>query len=290
LRTKLWEIFFCVHGGIGPEFSSLSNLEDVNRYGDPPNNGLMNDLLWADPAKEDQTTPFIFNESRGTSWFFNRETVETLLKNIDCVCMLRGHEVQKTGYFEHYFDKTKEERKIPYVITLFSAPNYCDKYENKGAYLEITDTEYKIHDVQWEEHPYYLPGWQNAINFTLPFLAECMFKFCTGILNMVSKEDDEDNSSVRIRNKVSNLGKLMLMMKRKRQTVEDSLESLQSFQTTHPDAVKNGQIYEVAFQEDVKNEALPVILRNILTQQPVESSSEPSQTASSPAPLIQTFQ
>ena len=55
--------------------------------------------------------------------------------------MIRAHEVQQYGYAEHWFkqdslrpadDETENPtQRVPPVITVFSAPNYCDLYQNK---------------------------------------------------------------------------------------------------------------------------------------------------------------
>ena len=38
------------------------------------------------------------------------------------------------GYKMHNWDKAQD---IPTVITIFSAPNYCDCYNNKAAIIKI---------------------------------------------------------------------------------------------------------------------------------------------------------
>lgn len=43
--------------------------------------------------------------------------------------MIRAHEVQPEGYKFHMPDRDGN----PAVITIFSAPNYCGQYGNKGA-------------------------------------------------------------------------------------------------------------------------------------------------------------
>ena len=35
--------------------------------------------------------------------------------------------------------------EFPTVITVFSAPNYCDVYNNKGAILKFNVNSYKFH-------------------------------------------------------------------------------------------------------------------------------------------------
>lgn len=65
---KIWKIFvdvfnslplaaliedriFCMHGGIGPELTKISQLLKVNRPLDMPVKGIVTDLLWSDPAE-----------------------------------------------------------------------------------------------------------------------------------------------------------------------------------------------------------------------------------------------
>jgi serine/threonine-protein phosphatase 2B catalytic subunit len=53
------------------------------------------------------------------------------------VSVIRAHEVQQYGYAEHWFKQDSlraaddTEFRVPPVITVFSAPNYCDLYQNK---------------------------------------------------------------------------------------------------------------------------------------------------------------
>ena len=40
---------FCMHGGLSPELEDLSQIMDIPRPTDVPDEGLLCDLLWADP-------------------------------------------------------------------------------------------------------------------------------------------------------------------------------------------------------------------------------------------------
>jgi serine/threonine-protein phosphatase 2B catalytic subunit len=39
-----------MHGGISPDLIYLSDIDKIDRYREPPIEGLMCDLLWADPV------------------------------------------------------------------------------------------------------------------------------------------------------------------------------------------------------------------------------------------------
>lgn len=44
--------FFCVHGGISPLIKTLDDVYDIDRFMEPPRNGIFSDLLWSDPAED----------------------------------------------------------------------------------------------------------------------------------------------------------------------------------------------------------------------------------------------
>ena len=41
--------YMCMHGGLSPNLNSLDELKDLDRIRDPPEDGVMCDLLWSDP-------------------------------------------------------------------------------------------------------------------------------------------------------------------------------------------------------------------------------------------------
>jgi serine/threonine-protein phosphatase 2B catalytic subunit len=50
------------------------------------------------------------------------------------VSIIRAHEAQLEGYKMHTWNGKVD---FPTVITIFSAPNYCDVYNNKGALIKF---------------------------------------------------------------------------------------------------------------------------------------------------------
>jgi len=60
--------------------------------------------------------------------------VNPFLRKNNLLSVIRAHEAQLDGYKMHKWNGPKE---FPVVITIFSAPNYCDVYQNKGAVIKF---------------------------------------------------------------------------------------------------------------------------------------------------------
>lgn len=80
---------------------------------------------------------FQFNRLRGCSVAFGYLAVRRFLDNNQLLCVVRAHAVQEDGYYRHFEKALKKrsvagvDKKLPPVITVFSAPNYCDRYGNR---------------------------------------------------------------------------------------------------------------------------------------------------------------
>ncbi|KAK6202855.1 Metallo-dependent phosphatase-like protein [Scheffersomyces amazonensis] len=126
---------FCIHGGLSPDLTDLSQIEQIKRPTDIPDKGLLADLLWSDPdpsVKNFSTNNWPKND-RGVSYCFGRKHVDYFLANFKMDLIVRGHMVVEDGY--EFFNKRK-------LVTIFSAPNYCGEFNNFGAIMKVDKSLY----------------------------------------------------------------------------------------------------------------------------------------------------
>jgi serine/threonine-protein phosphatase 2B catalytic subunit len=112
----------CVHGGISQRVTNVKTINKVDRFREPPEQGILTDLLWADPfdkPKDAQSKDYAKNDVRNISVVFGLRPAKELLKKEKLLSIVRAHQVKPNGYEFHNW-----EGNFPTVITIFSAPNY----------------------------------------------------------------------------------------------------------------------------------------------------------------------
>ncbi|RMZ78144.1 hypothetical protein DV738_g4050, partial [Chaetothyriales sp. CBS 135597] len=120
------EKIFCVHGGLSPSLSHMDDIRQIARPTDVPDYGLLNDLLWSDPADMDQDWE---SNERGVSYCFGKKVIIDFLAKHDFDLVCRAHMVVEDGY-EFFNDRL--------LVTVFSAPNYCGEFDNWGAVMSVS--------------------------------------------------------------------------------------------------------------------------------------------------------
>ena len=120
------ENILCMHGGLSKDLQDIEQINKILRPTDIPNEGLLCDLLWSDP-NENLTEDFGINE-RNISITFSKDYVKNFVEknNLDLIC--RAHQVVEEG-FEFFADMK--------LVTVFTAPNYMEEFDNNGGILEV---------------------------------------------------------------------------------------------------------------------------------------------------------
>ncbi|KAF4317704.1 hypothetical protein BBO99_00001111 [Phytophthora kernoviae] len=153
--------FLAVHGGLSPDITYVEDINaQVNRFMEPEPNGALCDLLWSDPAKgEVQEQEWVPNSMRGCSFTFNEHACREFLKRNDLLSIVRAHELEEDGFREHFRHDTDHNEEsedgsiaIPAVVTVFSAPEYCNTNHNMGATLKIPWEKQNGRLLQYQQH------------------------------------------------------------------------------------------------------------------------------------------
>lgn len=156
----------------------------------------MCDILWADPLEEfgqEKTGEyFVHNNVRGCSYFFSYPAACAFLEKNNLLSIIRAHEAQDAGY--RMYRKTRTTG-FPSVMTIFSAPNYLDVYNNKAAVLKYENNVMNIRQFNCTPHPYWLPNFMDVFTWSLPFVGEKITDMLIAILNTCSKEELEEEPS-----------------------------------------------------------------------------------------------
>ncbi|CAM9197577.1 unnamed protein product [Chrysoparadoxa australica] len=133
---------FIVHGGLpSADNVSLEQIAKVDRFREPPDSGLMSDLMWSDPQPFPGRSP----SKRGVGMAFGADITNSFLDFNGLELLVRSHEVKEEGFLVEHGGK---------CITVFSAPNYCDQMGNKGAFIRFgPDLQPQFTQYEAVSHP-----------------------------------------------------------------------------------------------------------------------------------------
>ncbi|XP_065176685.1 protein phosphatase 3 catalytic subunit alpha-like [Sycon ciliatum] len=196
LAALMNQQFLCVHGGLSPEIHSLEDINQIDRFREPPAFGPMCDLLWADPCEdfgnEKNTDHYMHNSVRGCSYFFTYAATCEFLESNNLLSVIRAHEAQDQGYRMY---RKSQATGFPSLITIFSAPNYLDVYGNKAAVLKYENNVMNIRQFNCSPHPYWLPNFMDVFTWSIPFVAEKVTEMLVHILNACPDDELEETAA-----------------------------------------------------------------------------------------------
>ncbi|KAK6100927.1 Serine/threonine-protein phosphatase PP1 isozyme 1 [Brugia pahangi] len=131
--ARVGKRILCMHGGLSPKMTNLDALRHLKRPVDPIDDSIEVDLLWSDPDAKMSNGPNDPNfgpSLRGISHHFNQSAVLAVCQQCKLDFIVRAHQVVQDGY-EFFAGR--------HMITVFSAPNYCGKFNNSGAVLAVDE-------------------------------------------------------------------------------------------------------------------------------------------------------
>lgn len=124
--------YLCMHGGLfSDDKIKLQDIREYNRFPSsgstqPPREGIAMELLWTDPQENIGRAP----SKRGIGMQFGPDITERFCLANKLRKVLRSHEVRMSGVEEEHNGR---------LVTVFSAPNYCDSTGNLGGVVHFTE-------------------------------------------------------------------------------------------------------------------------------------------------------
>jgi serine/threonine-protein phosphatase 5 len=157
LGTLINNKILVVHGGLfSKDGVTLDDIRTLDRFREPPDEGIMCDIMWADPQPQPGRSP----SKRGVGLSFGPDVTKRFLEQNNLEYVVRSHECKDGGY---------EVAHDGRCITVFSAPNYCDQVGNKGSIVIFKD-DLKPNFVTFDAVPHPdMPPMAYASNYSSMF-------------------------------------------------------------------------------------------------------------------------
>lgn len=141
LAAKIGDHILCVHGGLGPDLVTVSQIQTIKRPMPSLYGGVPEALLWSDPSLD--ISGFGLSK-RGSGHFFGLTAFKRFMEANKLRFLIRAHECVEGG-IESIFGNS--------LLTVFSASNYCGNSNNRAGVLFVSaKNEFK--KILYEPLPY----------------------------------------------------------------------------------------------------------------------------------------
>eukprot|EP01127_Copromyxa_protea_P001908 TRINITY_DN11810_c0_g1_i1.p1 TRINITY_DN11810_c0_g1~~TRINITY_DN11810_c0_g1_i1.p1 ORF type:complete len:357 (-),score=36.96 TRINITY_DN11810_c0_g1_i1:16-960(-) len=136
---------FCVHGGLSPKLSTIDKLRKQKRGIKELIPGtVISDLLWSDPGEDLPEDVSWAASPRGVGWLFGKLPVDHFRARNGMELVVRAHQLVQEGH-RYIFDDS--------VLTVWSAPNYLNKCNNKACTVVIKEDEREVRTFRSSSAP-----------------------------------------------------------------------------------------------------------------------------------------
>lgn len=131
------QAILCIHGGIGDSISTLDDLRSIPKpiqvvgeinASTTPRDRMILDALWSDPTDNDSVLGVHLSPRGKNTCRFGPDRVQDFNRRNGLKLIIRAHECVQHGY--EYFAHGQ-------LLTVFSATNYCNQYNNDGAMVVL---------------------------------------------------------------------------------------------------------------------------------------------------------
>lgn len=120
-----------MHSGIGENVKSLEDIISIKKPYSVYDNPVVLDLLWSTPEELKYEYPANNLTTNLRKRYYNENLVGEFMKNNKVDYIIRSHDV-----LEHGFEKLYDGK----VVSIYSALNYCGKYNNSAGIISINKT------------------------------------------------------------------------------------------------------------------------------------------------------
>jgi diadenosine tetraphosphatase ApaH/serine/threonine PP2A family protein phosphatase/Ca2+-binding EF-hand superfamily protein len=130
-------LILCIHGGIGDSISTLDDLRGIPKpiqvvgeitASTTARDRMILDALWSDPTDNDSVLGVHISPRGKNTCRFGPDRVQDFNRRNGLKLIIRAHECVQHGY--EYFAHGQ-------LLTVFSATNYCNQYNNDGAMVVL---------------------------------------------------------------------------------------------------------------------------------------------------------
>eukprot|EP00792_Barthelona_sp_PAP020_P012099 TRINITY_DN653_c0_g1_i1.p1 TRINITY_DN653_c0_g1~~TRINITY_DN653_c0_g1_i1.p1 ORF type:complete len:503 (-),score=119.52 TRINITY_DN653_c0_g1_i1:7-1515(-) len=209
--------YFCLHGGLTPDFCTLENfivnIEDndlLDNYIKSPLFKCLHSSYFSENLQDLDDDLILRDDGfvqdlKGTSYYFTEKNCLKFLKDHRYLSIINANPIQFDGVTRHEASFESGGHPFSLVITISSfARDIKNNEEFSGTVLDIRKDQFNICNFKATETPYWLPDFKDVFQWTTPFIIENFMDTLSALLMKSSELDvisDNDRTQLLTRAK-----------------------------------------------------------------------------------------